>query len=171
MSARLAGQGYAIDPRQDREFATINTVVRVENNLTAMLDSASLTVAMRPVTITRTPTRRGLRTRRNIADESPKMMLEKPLANGKELYLSLPPRETFKIFWGREGVKTSEVLVRAQWQSSVEFDSTCRNLVFPAPELHDATTFDPAIHGEPDFSETGQVFWADEQTHKAEETT
>jgi len=51
------------------------------------------------------------------------------------------PRETFKTFWGREGVKTSEVLVRAQWQGNVESNGACRNLVFPAPELHDATTF------------------------------
>ncbi|UQG54265.1 MULTISPECIES: hypothetical protein [unclassified Marinobacter] len=46
-----------------------------------------------------------------------------------------------------------------------------RNLVFPAPELHDPATFDLAAHGEPDFSETDQLFWADEQTHKAEEGT
>ena len=46
-----------------------------------------------------------------------------------------------------------------------------RNPVFPAPELHDPTTFDLVAHGEPDFSETGQIFWADEQTHKAEEGT
>jgi hypothetical protein len=44
-----------------------------------------------------------------------------------------------------------------------------RNLVFPAPELHDPATFDLTAHGEPDFTETGQLFWADEQTHKAEE--
>ncbi|UQG60332.1 hypothetical protein MIH18_22035 [Marinobacter sp. M3C] len=43
-----------------------------------------------------------------------------------------------------------------------------RNLVFPAPELHDPATFDLAAHGEPDFTEIGQLFWADEQTHKAE---
>ncbi|MFN2360626.1 MAG: hypothetical protein ABR522_06050, partial [Marinobacter sp.] len=156
---------------QDRELATINTVVRVENNLVAMLDSASLTIAMRPVTITRTPTRRGLRTRREIAEEPPKVRLEQPLPNGKICYLSLPPRETFKTTWSQEGVRTSEVVARAQWQGSVEFDEACRNLVFPPPELHDDTTFDLVTHSKPDFSETGQRFWADEQTHKAEETT
>ncbi len=46
-----------------------------------------------------------------------------------------------------------------------------RNRVFPAPELHDPTTFDLATHGQPDFSESGQFFWADEQTHKAENGT
>lgn len=171
LHARLAGEGYAVDAGQERKFATINTVVRVENNLAAMLDSATLNIAMRPVTVTRTATRRGLRTRREIAEESPQVILEQSLPNGKACYLALPPRETFKTTWGQEGVKTSEVLVRAQWQGSVEFDEACRNLVFPAPELHDNATFDLVAHGEPDFSETGQRFWADEQNHKAEETT
>lgn len=169
--ARLAGEGYAVDAGQGRKFATINTVVRVENNLAAMLDSTTLNIAMRPVTVTRTPTRRGLRTRREVAEESPQVILEQSLPNGKACYLTLPPRETFKTTWGQEGVKTSEVVVRAQWQGSVEFDEACGNLVFPAPELHDNTTFDLVAHGEPDFSETGQRFWADEQTHKSEENT
>ncbi len=171
MPARLAGQGFAIDPRQDREFAKINTVVRVENNLAAMLDEASLTVAMRPVQITRKPTRRGLKTQRETLQEPPKVVLEQPLPNGKAYYLALPPREIFKNFRGQEGLKTGEVLVRAQWRGSWDYGEASRNLVFPAPELHDPTTFDLAEHGEPDFSETGQLFWADEQTHKAEEGT
>ena len=83
MSARLANQGYAIDLNQDREFAKINTVVRVENNLAAMLDEASLTVAMRPVQITRKPTRRGLRTQRETLQEPPKVVLKQPLPNGQ----------------------------------------------------------------------------------------
>ena len=99
------------------------------------------------------------------------MILEKPLPNGKACYLALPSRETFKATWGQEGVRTREVVVRAQWQASVEFDEACRNLVFPAPELHDSTIFDLVAHGEPDFSETGRLFWADEQTHKTEEST
>ncbi|MEP1706343.1 MAG: hypothetical protein ABJJ82_18485, partial [Marinobacter sp.] len=171
LHAKLAGEGYAIDAGQERKLATINTVVRVENNLAAMLDSAILTIAMRPVTVTRTPTRRGLRTRREIAEESPQVILEQPIPSGKACYLALPPRETFKTTWGQEGVRTREVVVRAQWQGSVEFDETCRNMVFPAPELHDNTTFDLVAHGEPDFSETRRRFWADEQTHKSEETT
>jgi hypothetical protein len=171
LHAKLAGEGYAIDAGQERKFAAINTVVRVENNLAAMLDSSSLNIAMRPVTVTRTPTRRGLRTRREIAEESPNVILEKPLPNGKACYLALPSRETFKATWGQEGVRTREVVVRAQWQASVEFDEACRNLVFPAPELHDSTIFDLVAHGEPDFSETGRLFWADEQTHKTEEST
>ncbi|MDX1558298.1 MAG: hypothetical protein R3193_05295 [Marinobacter sp.] len=170
LHARLAGEGYAVDAGQEGKFATINTVVRVENNLAAMLDSATLNVAMRAVTVTRTPTRRGLRTRRELAEESPQVILERSLPNGKACYLALPSRETFKTFWGQEGEKTSEVLVRAQWQGNVEFGEVCRNLVFPAPELHDTTTFDLVAHGEPDFSETGLRFWADEQNHKAEET-
>ncbi|MCL1486101.1 MAG: hypothetical protein MH208_18555, partial [Marinobacter sp.] len=169
MSARLAGQGYNIDPRQDREFAKINTVVKVENNLTAMLNEASLTVAMRPVQITRKPSRRGLKTQRETLQEPPKVVLEQSLHNGKAYYLALPPRVTFKNFRGQEGVKTSEVLVRAQWNSNWDYGQASRNLAFPAPELHDPTTFDLAAHGEPDFTETGQLFWADEQTHKAEE--
>ena len=76
MSAKLAGQGYAIDPRQDREFAKINTVVKVENNLTAMLNEASLTVAMRPVQINRKPTQRGPRTQRKTLQEQPKVVIE-----------------------------------------------------------------------------------------------
>ena len=171
MPARLAGQGFAIDPRQDREFAKINTVVRVENNLAAMLDEASLTVAMRPVQITRKSTRRGLNTQRETLQEPPKVLLEQPLPNGKAYYLALPPREIFKNFRGQESLKTSEVLVRAQWRGSWDYGKASRNLVFPAPELHDPTTFDLAKHGEPSFSETGQLFWADEQTHKAEEGT
>jgi len=63
------------------------------------------------------------------------------------------------------------VLVRAQWHSSWDYGQGSRNLVFPAPELHDPVTFDLAVHGKPDFSETDQLFWADEQTHKAEEGT
>lgn len=171
MPARLADQGFAIDPRQDREFAKINTVVLVENNLAAMLDDASLTVAMRPVQVTRRPTGRGLRTQRETLQEPPKVVLENPLPNGKAYYLALPPRETFKNFRGRECVRTSEVLVRAQWHGGWDSSEASRNLVFPAPKLHDPTTFDLAAHGEPDFSESGQLFWADEQAHKAEEGT
>jgi len=171
MPARLAGQGYTIDPRQDTEFTKINTVVRVENNLAAMLDEASLTVAMRLVQITRKPTRRGLKTQRETRQEPPKVVLEQPLPNGKAYYLALPPRETFKNFQGQEGVRTSEVLVRAQWHGGWDSSKASRNLVFPAPQLYDPTTFDLAAHGEPDFTETGQLFWADEQTHKAEEGT
>jgi len=37
--------------------------------------------------------------------------------------------------------------------------------VFPAPPPTDALRYDPERHGEPDFSETNQSFWADEQTH------
>ncbi|MBQ0762829.1 hypothetical protein [Marinobacter psychrophilus] len=169
MSARLAGQGYNIDPRQDREFANINTVVKVENNLTAILNEASLTVAMRAVQITRKPSRRGLKTQRETLQEPPKVVLEQSLHNGKAYYLALPPRVTFKDFRGQEGVKTSEVLVRAQWNSNWDYGQASRNLVFPAPELHDPATFDLAAHGEPDFSETDQLFWADEQTHQSEE--
>ncbi|UQG60334.1 hypothetical protein MIH18_22045 [Marinobacter sp. M3C] len=169
MSAKLAGQGYNIDPRQDREFAKINTVVKVENNVTAILNEACLTVAMRPVQITRKPSRRGLKTQRETLQEPPKVVLEQPLLNGKAYYLALPPREIFKNFWGQEGLKTSEVLVRAQWRGSWDYGQASRNLVFPAPELHDPTTFDLAAHGEPDFTETGQLFWADEQTHQSEE--
>jgi len=169
MPARLADQGFAIDPRQDREFAKINTVVLVENNLAAMLDDASLTVAMRPVQVTRRPTGRGLRTQRETLQEPPKLVLETPLPNGKAYYLALPPRETFKNFRGRECVRTSEVLVRAQWHGGWDSSEASRNLVFPAPKLHDPTTFDLAAHGEPDFSETDQLFWADVQTHQSEE--
>jgi len=171
MSARLAGQGYTIDPRQDREFAKINTVVRVENNVTAMLNEASLTVAMRPVQVTRKPTQRGPKTHRKILQEQPRVVLEQSLPNGKAYYLALTPRVTFKNFRGQEGVKTSEVLVRAQWHGGWNSRKTCINLVFPAPELHDPTTFNLAKHGEPSFSETDQPFWADEQTHKADEDT
>jgi hypothetical protein len=171
LNAKLAGEGYVIDGIRDRGFSTVNTVVRVETNLAAMLDSTNLTMAMRLVSITRTPTRRGLRTRREIVEEPPKALLEQPLSNGRAFYLALPFPETFKTSWGHRGERTFEVVARAQWQSNVEFENTCRNLVFPAPELHDATTFDLAVHGEPDFSETGQRFWADEQTHKAEAQT
>jgi hypothetical protein len=171
MPARLAGQGFAIDPRQDREFAKINTVVRVENNLAAMLDEASLTVAMRPVQVTRKPTQRGPKTQRKTLQEQPRLVLEQSRPNGKAYYLALPPRVTFKNFRGQEGLKTSEVLVRAQWRGSWDYGQASRNLVFPAPELHDPTTFDLAKHGEPSFSEIGQLFWADEQTHRAEEGT
>lgn len=171
MPARLAGQGFAIDPRQDREFAKINTVVRVENNLAAMLDEASLAVAMHPVQVTRKPTQRGPKTQRKTLQEPPKVVLEQSRPNGKVYYLALPPRETFKNFRGQEGVRTSEVLVRAQWHGGSDSSKASRNLVFPAPELHDPTTFDLAKHGEPSFSETGQLFWADERTHKAEEGT
>ena len=171
MPARLAGQGYAIGPRQDIEFTKINTVVRVENNLVAMLDEVSLTVAMRPVQITRKPTRRGLRIQRETLKEPPKVVLEQPLPNGKAYYLALPPRETFKNFRGQEGVKASDVLVRAQWRGRWNYGEASRNLVFPAPELHDPSNFDLAAHGEPDFTETGQLFWADEQTHQPEEAT
>lgn len=169
MQVRLAEQGYAIDPQKDRELARINTMVLVENNLTALLDSTSLTLIMRPVRVTATPTRRGLKIQREIGAGSPSVVLEQPLANGRACYLALPPRETFETVWGQQGVKTSEVMVRAQWQGNMEFDEACRNLVFPAPELHDDTTFDLVAHGEPDFSEPNKNFWADEQTHKAEE--
>jgi hypothetical protein len=168
-SAKLASQGYAIDPRQEREFAKINTVVRVENNLTVMLNEASLTVAMRAVQVTCKPTQRGPRTQRKTLQESPKVVLEQPLPNGKAYYLALLPRETFKNFRGQEGVRTSEVLVRTQWQGGSDSSKASRNLVFPAPELHDPTTFNLAIHGEPDFTETDQLFWADGQTHQSEE--
>lgn len=141
----------------------------MENNLAAMLDEASLTVAMRPVQITRRPTRRGLRIQRETLQEPPKLVLEQALPNGKAYYLALPPRETFKYFWGQEGVKTSEVLVRAQWRGSWDYGQASGNMVFPAPALHDPTIFDLATHGEPDFSETGQLFWADEQAHQPEE--
>jgi hypothetical protein len=171
MPARLAGQGFAIDLNQDREFAKINTVVRVENNLASMLDEASLTVAMRPVQVTRKPTQRGPKTQRKTLQEQPRLVLEQSRPNGKAYYLALPPRVTFKNFRGQEGLKTSEVLVRAQWRGSWDYGQASRNLVFPAPELHDPTTFDLAKHGEPSFSEIGQLFWADEQTHRAEEGT
>lgn len=171
MSAKLAGQGYAIDPWQDREFAKINTVVKVENNLTSMLNEASLTVAMRSVQVTRKPTQRGPRTQRKTLQEQPKVVLEQSLRNGKAYYVALPPRVNFKNFRGQEGVKTSEVLVRAQWHGGWNSSKVSSNLVFPAPELHDPTTFDLAAHGEPDFTETDQLFWADEQTHKVEEGT
>jgi hypothetical protein len=170
LPARLIENGYGIEEGQDREYARINTVVRVENNLAAMLDSASLTVAMRAVQVIRTPSRRGLRTLREVAAEPPEVMLEQLLPNGRVYYLALPPRETFKTVWGQDGVKSSDVLVRAQWEGNVELGDACRNLVFPAPALHDGTTFDLAVHGEPDFTETGQRFWADEQTHKLEES-
>jgi len=169
MSAKLAGQGYTIDPRQDSEFAKINTVVRVENNATAMLNEASLTVAMRPVQVTRKPTQRGPKTQRKILQEQPRVVLQQSLPGGKVYYLALPPRVTFKNFRGQEGVKTSEVLVRAQWHSSWDYGQGSRNLVFPAPELQDPATFDLAVHGEPDFTKIDQLFWADEQTHQSEE--
>ena len=169
MSAKLVGQGYTIDPRQDREFAKINTVVRVENNVTAMLNEASLTVAMRPVQVTRKPTQRGPKTHRKILQEQPRVVLEQSLPGGRVYYLALPPQVTFKNFRGQEGVKTSEVLVRAQWHSSWDYSQGSRNLVFPAPELQDPAIFDLAAHGKPDFTEIGQLFWADEQTHQSEE--
>lgn len=169
--ARLAGEGYEIDSMHARNYARINTLVRVENNLAAMLNQFALTIALRSVRITRTPTPRGLRTRHELVTEPPEMVLEKALPNGKACYLALPPRESFKTFLGQEGIKVSDVLVRAQWQGSVVFDDACQPLVFPAPQLHDDTTFDLAIHGDPDFREIDQPFWADEQTHKAGETT
>ncbi|MDV3502205.1 hypothetical protein [Marinobacter sp. M-5] len=98
-------------------------------------------------------------------------MLEQPLPNGKVFYLALPPRETVKHSWSEEAVITSDVKVKAQWQATHVFGQAHRHLVFPAPELQEATTFDQAEHGEPDFSETEQLFWADEKTHRVEEIT
>lgn len=171
MQARLSEQGYSLDPWRARDIANINTVVRVENNLSAMLDAATLTVAMRTERITRKSTRRGQRTQRRLLPDSPEVMLEQPLPNGKVFYLALPPRETVEHSWSGEAVMTSEVKVKAQWQATHDFGQVHRNLVFPAPELHEATTFDQAEHGEPDFSKTEQLFWADEQTHKVKEAT
>jgi hypothetical protein len=60
--------------------------------------------------------------------------------------------------------------VRAQWHAGWAYNNASHNLVFPAPELHENTTFDSTIHGKPDFNSINQPFWADEQTHKAEDT-
>jgi hypothetical protein len=164
-------EGYVLSSEQDRRYSRINTIVKVENNVAAMLDTATLAVAMRSVQVTRKPTRRGQRIERNILDKSPDILLEKSLPNGKAFYLALPRRETFKNTWGQEGERTTEVSVRAQWQADYDSGEVCRILSFPAPELHDATTYDVAKHGQPDFSETDQLFWADEQTDKLEEAT
>ena len=169
LHVKLARDGYKVDTVDERDFARINTVVRVENNLVAMLDNASLIIAMRPLCITRSPTRRGLRTSREILAESPEVLIEQPLTNGKALYIAMPPSQTFETFFGQETVTTHELLIRAQWRASVTIDGIGGTLVFPAPELEDSTTFDPDVHGEPDFSKTGELFWADERSHKPEE--
>jgi hypothetical protein len=170
MEAKLAGMGYVTDPRDTGVYSRVNTVVRVENNLAGMLDESRMTVDTRAVRITRKPTRRGLRTQREILPGSAEVVLEQPLTNGKAFYLALPPRETFKTWQGGEGVRTSEVAVRAQWHCGWGYNQTSHNLVFPAPELHESTTYDSTIHGKPDFTSINQPFWADEQTHKAEDT-
>jgi len=58
--------------------------------------------------------------------------------------------------------------VHAQWRVRAQIiladgDSTW---VFPAPKPRDPTPFGPAF-AEPDFNKVGQLFWADETTHKA----
>lgn len=172
MHARLTEQGYSLDSWRASDIANINTAVRVENNLSAILDAATLTVAMRTERITRKFSRRGQRTQRRLFPDSPEVLLEQPLPNGKVFYLALSPRETTEHSWSGKSVITSDVKVKAQWQATHDFGQAHRNLVFPAPELQEATTFDQAEHGEPDFSETEQLFWADEQTHKkVEEAT
>ncbi|KMQ76746.1 type VI secretion system baseplate subunit TssF [Marinobacter subterrani] len=162
--------GYEVNAMDERDLARINTVVRVENNLVAMLDSASLIITMRPVRITRTPTRRGLRTAREILAEAPEALIEQPLTNGKALYIAMPPSQTFETFFGQEAVTTHELLIRAQWWASVAIDGIGETLVVPAPELHDRTAFNRDTHGEPDFTETGQLFWANERSHRPDET-
>ena len=99
------------------------------------------------------------------------VILQLPLTNCKVFFLALPPRETVERSWSGDAVITSDVKVKAQWIATHDFVQAYRNLVFPAPHLHEATAFDQAEHGEPDFSETKQLFWADEQTHKVEEAT
>lgn len=170
MEARLAGMGYVTNLRDTSVYSKINTVVRVENNLAGMLDEPRMTVDTRVIRVTRKPTRRGLRTQREILPGAAEVILEQPLPNGKAFYLALPPRETFKVWQGGEGVRTSEVAVRAQWHAGWAYNNSSHSLVFPAPELHKNPTFDAAIHGKPDFTTVNQPFWADEQTHKAEDT-
>ncbi len=169
--ARLARDGYEVDPFNEKDFERINTVVRIENNLSAILDDASLRVSMRLVSVTRTPTHRGIIAAREILAESPEVLLEQPLINGKLLYMALPRREIFKTFLGQVGEKTHDLLIRAQWQASVRVGGISETFVFPAPELYDGTAFNRDTHGEPDFTETGQVFWANERSHRPDETT
>lgn len=168
MHARLTEQGVSIDPWRVNKVANIDTVVKVESNLGAMLDAATLTVFMRLVGVVREPTRRGHRVQRKILQQAPEIVLEQPLLNGRAFYLALPPRKLFRNVWGQEGEKAREVRVKAQWQSNQNANGVSRSLIFPAPELHDDTNFDPAKHGAPVFSENKQVFWADDQTHEAE---
>ena len=82
------------------------------------------------------------------------------------------PRDPVTAQWdertGRDPFKWRKMSPES-WRKNHE--KTYRDDQFHGQAQQKPTTFDPAIHGEPDFSETGQVFWADEQTHKAEETT
>lgn len=166
LPSTLMRAGYDLSPREEVDYARINTRVTVLNPLGTMLGGTKLNTYFRGNCRTISPSRRGLRTRTQPLDAPVNVMLEQPQASGNVYYIALPPRETFNVFGqSAEGVRTYSVAVRAQWQ----YRGLGRHWVFPAPELASDRIFDPETDGRPDFGQIDRTFWADEQSDKAED--
>ena len=155
---------------EERQLSRVNYQVRVENNLSSFLDESTLSCHLRLVSevtrISNTPSSSGFPvTRRSVQDRSPKVLLEQPLPNGMAYYLTLPADETSARLF-QTSITGSAVAVRAQWRAPWADN---RHRYFPAPELDDGLVYNAAHHGQPDFMEENQPFWADEQTHRYKE--
>lgn len=83
---------------------------------------------------------------------------------GLELYMAQPPAPA------AQRVGPTHTQYRHSWAVRAQLVTAGQGRAwhFPAPPPTDPLSYDAARHASPDYKETGQDFWADEQIHKAE---
>jgi hypothetical protein len=161
--ARFSGTMGLLDPAEYHAMRRANTRVRIESNLpglAATLGSANIRALSQLRSSIHRLSQRDMMQISSHSLSPIQPLAQRPFPDALELFYEVPVSQSMPrnapYQW-----QTYTLTVRAQ----VILQGVGRDWVFPAPAPTDELSYSPDNHAEPDFTQTKQPFWANEQIH------